>query len=178
MYQAPGRWESAHLLLWTRNCSTSMWMWYNKLAPEWRLEYLEQLHLKPSNFSGKVYRWKYWFNDESFVFNERMLLQKVFHTRLSAFSTQFMTSRYNVIAAMFFWCLNLVWWRPKWIQWGVYSKLSIKRPVLLNDLVWIFPKSLYQTTRSISEKIDVAFQGCHGQFLVSIKQPVLSFLKF
>ena len=25
----------------------------------------------------------------------------------------------------------------------VYSKVSIKRPVLLNDLVWIFPKSLY-----------------------------------
>jgi hypothetical protein len=25
----------------------------------------------------------------------------------------------------------------------VYSKLSIKRPVLLNDLAWIFPKSLY-----------------------------------
>ena len=24
-----------------------------------------------------------------------------------------------------------------------YSKVSIKRPVLLNNLVWIFPKSLY-----------------------------------
>ena len=52
-----------------------------------------------------------------------------------------------------------------------YSKDSIKRPVLLGDLVLIFPKSLYQTGRSISEKIDctVSFQGCHRQFLGSIK---------
>ena len=27
--------------------------------------------------------------------------------------------------------------------WTMYSKLPIKRPVLLNDLVWIFQKSLY-----------------------------------
>ena len=34
-------------------------------------------------------------------------------------------------------------------------------------------------TRSISEKIDstVAFQGCQGQFLVSIKQPGLGIWK-
>ena len=33
----------------------------------------------------------------------------------------------------------------KWVITVVirYSKLSIKRPVLLNDLVWIFPKRLY-----------------------------------
>ena len=35
-------------------------------------------------------------------------------------------------------------WRPTcvWV-WDVYSKVSIKRPVLWNDLVWSFPKSLY-----------------------------------
>ena len=50
---------------------------------------------------------------------------------------------------------------------------------LLNDLVWIFPKSIYQTTRLISEKIDrtVLFQGCHGQFLVSIKRSGLDIWK-
>ena len=60
-----------------------------------------------------------------------------------------------------------------------YSKVSIMRPVLLNDLVRIFPKSLYQTTRSISEKINrtVLFQGSHGQLLVSIKQPDLNIWK-
>ena len=61
-----------------------------------------------------------------------------------------------------------------------YSKLSIKRhPVLLNHLVWIFPRSLYQTTRSISEKNDrtVLFQGHHSQILVSIKQPGLDIWK-
>ena len=58
---------------------------------------------------------------------------------------------------------------------NTYSKLSIKRPVLLNDLVLIFPK----TTRSISEKNDctVLFQSCHGQFLVSIKRPGLDIRK-
>ena len=29
----------------------------------------------------------------------------------------------------------------------MYSKVSIKRPVLLKDLVWIFSDSLFQTTR-------------------------------
>ena len=50
--------------------------------------------------------------------------------------------------------------------------VSIKCPTLLNDLVWTFLKGLYQTTRSIPEKIDriVLFQGYHGQFLVS-KRP-------
>ena len=64
-------------------------------------------------------------------------------------------------------------------SWTMYSKVSIKRPVLLNDLVWIFQKSLYLMTRSISEKIDrtVLFQGCHGQFLVSIKWPGLDIWK-
>ena len=64
-------------------------------------------------------------------------------------------------------------------SWTMYSKFSIKRPVLLNDLVWIFQKSLYLMTRSISEKIDrtVLFQGCHGQFLVSIKWPGLDIWK-
>ena len=56
-----------------------------------------------------------------------------------------------------------------------YSKLSIKLPVPLNDLDWIFTKSPYYTTRSISEKIDhtLLFQGCHSQFLGSIKRPGL-----
>ena len=56
----------------------------------------------------------------------------------------------------------------------VYFTVSIKSPVLLNDLVWFFSKSIYQTTRSISEKKinrSVLFQGRHGQFLVSIKRP-------
>jgi hypothetical protein len=35
-----------------------------------------------------------------------------------------------------------------------YSKVSIERPVLLNDLVWIFSKNHYQMTRSILEKND------------------------
>jgi len=64
-------------------------------------------------------------------------------------------------------------------HYSMYSKLSIKGPVLLNNLVWIFPKSLYQTTRSISEKFDctVLFQGYHGQFLGSIKWPGLDIWK-
>ena len=67
------------------------------------------------------------------------------------------------------WCISV----------STYSKVSIKRPVLLNDLVWIFSKSFYQTTRSISEKIDhtVLFQGPHSQFLVSIKRPGLDICK-
>ena len=58
-----------------------------------------------------------------------------------------------------------------------YSEVSIKRRVLLN--FWIFPKNLYYSTRSIPENIDrtVLFQGCHGQFLVSIKQPGLDIWK-
>ena len=61
-----------------------------------------------------------------------------------------------------------------------YSKVTIKRPFLSNDLVWIFPKSLYKTTRSISEKIDhtVLFQGRHGQFLVSINCLTETFSKY
>ena len=76
-----------------------------------------------------------------------------------------------------------IWLSKKILYWKwknnpnqlMYSKVSIKPPVLLNDLVWILPKSLYQTTRSISEKIDrtVLFQGHHGQYLVSIKRPGL-----
>ena len=39
-----------------------------------------------------------------------------------------------------------------------YSMAFInKRPVLLNVLVWIFPKSFYQTSRFISEKLIVLF---------------------
>ena len=62
--------------------------------------------------------------------------------------------------------------RTKKVCNRAYPKLSIKHPVLLNDLVWIFPKSLYETTRSISEKFDrtVLFQSCHDQFLDSIKR--------
>ena len=38
-------------------------------------------------------------------------------------------------------------------EFGLHNaKVSVKRPVLLIDLVWNFPKSFYQTTRSISEK--------------------------
>ena len=50
------------------------------------------------------------------------------------------------------------------------------RPVLLNDLVRIFPKNFYQTT---SEEIGRTFllQGRHGQFLVYIKQPGLNIWK-
>ena len=60
-----------------------------------------------------------------------------------------------------------------------YSMVSIKLPGLSNKLVWIFSKSLYLTTRSISENNDCTalFQGCHGQFLVSIKQPGLDIWK-
>ena len=60
-----------------------------------------------------------------------------------------------------------------------YSMVSIKLPVLLNNLVWIFPKSLYLMTRSISEKNDCSalFQGRHSQFLVSFKGPGLDMEK-
>ena len=48
----------------------------------------------------------------------------------------------------------------------MYSKVSIKRPVLLNDLVHL-------------KKIDrtVLFKGCHSQFFISIKRPGLDFSK-
>ena len=50
------------------------------------------------------------------------------------------------------------------------SLLTIKRPVLLNDLVWIFPKSFYQTTRSISAKMDCIVLSTY-LLTVSIKSP-------
>ena len=37
--------------------------------------------------------------------------------------------------------LQTKYWQDKVVI--TYSKVSIKRLVLLNDLVWIFPKSLY-----------------------------------
>ena len=73
-----------------------------------------------------------------------------------------------------------VWSNKEKRSWPwCYSKVSFKLPVLLNDLVWIIPKSLYQTTRSIAEKNDrtLLFQGCHGHFLGSIKQPGLDIWK-
>ena len=33
-------------------------------------------------------------------------------------------------------------WYKSNLVWNTYSEISIKRPVLLNDLVWIFPKRL------------------------------------
>ena len=59
---------------------------------------------------------------------------------------------------------------------NTYSKLFIKRSVLSNDLVWIFPKSLLNNQVHIRKKsiiCTVLFQGCHDQFLGSIKQPGL-----
>ena len=71
-----------------------------------------------------------------------------------------------------------------------YSKVCSKGPILLNDLVWIFPKSLYQTTKSISKKSSYSFISglpwaifglCYLINLfwifgkLSIKHPALSF---
>ena len=58
----------------------------------------------------------------------------------------------------------------------VYSKLSIKSPVLLNDLGEVFQKV---SNKPPGPKIDraVLFQGRHGQFLVSIKRPDLDIWK-
>ena len=39
-----------------------------------------------------------------------------------------------------------------WLSWPKYPKVSIKRPVLLNDLVWVFLESFYLTISTISEK--------------------------
>ena len=47
-----------------------------------------------------------------------------------------------------------------WLSWPKYPKVSIKRPVrpvLLNDLVWFFPRSFYLTISAISEKIFMNF---------------------
>ena len=57
-----------------------------------------------------------------------------------------------------------------------YSEVSIKRPVHLNNLVWIFPKSLYQMTRSISEKNDRTVLFTY-LLTVSIKRPGLDIWK-
>ena len=51
-----------------------------------------------------------------------------------------------------------------------YSKLSIKRFVLLNDLFWIIIKRPGPSQKKL---ITVLFQGCNGQFLGSFKQPGL-----
>ena len=55
--------------------------------------------------------------------------------------------------------LSVLFYQTTWSEF--YQKVSIKK------------------TRSISEKIHhtVLFQGCHGQFLVSIKQPGLNIWK-
>ena len=70
-----------------------------------------------------------------------------------------------------------------------YSKVSIKRPVLLYVLVWNFLKSRYWTTSTISEKFDctvlfmylptvsIIHPGLDFFEKVSIKRPVL-FFKF
>ena len=64
---------------------------------------------------------------------------------------------------------------------GIYSMVSIERPVLLNVLVWIFPpKTLWndlvylkfwQTYYMEIKEIKIFFEK------VSIKQPVLSFFQ-
>ena len=61
-----------------------------------------------------------------------------------------------------------------------YSKVCSKGPILLNDLVWIFPKSLYQTTKSISKKIIVQFyfRATMGNFWsLLFRQPALDIWK-
>ena len=73
---------------------------------------------------------------------------------------------------------NQVCWRQAVLS-NMYSKVSIKHPVLLKDLVWIFPKISIKRPGPSQKKIDptVLFQGCHGQFLVSIKLPGLDIWK-
>ena len=75
---------------------------------------------------------------------------------------------------------------------GTYSKVSIKRPVLLNDLVWIFPeKSLsndqvhlrknwpYCFISGLPQLIFGLYQTTWFGYLekVSMKKPVLSFFQ-
>ena len=69
-----------------------------------------------------------------------------------------------------------------------YSKVSIKRLVLLKDLIWVFPKSLSKDQVHIRKKLSYCFisgpprpifglyQTTWSEYLdeVSIKQPVLS----
>ena len=62
------------------------------------------------------------------------------------------------------------------LRYRAYSKVSIKHPGLSNNLVWTFPKSLYLTTRSISEKINRTFLITY-LLAVSIKRLVWIFGK-
>ena len=88
------------------------------------------------------------------------------------------------------WMHKYEWWDgyiSVWDSWSklgilpdiyssaVYSKLSIKCLVLLNDLVWIFQEVSIKRPGPSQKKIDrtVLFQGCHSQFLGSIKRPGL-----
>ena len=59
-----------------------------------------------------------------------------------------------------------------------YSKLSIKRPVLSNDLVWIFlKKSLLNDQVHFRKKWSYYFISWHSQFLGFIKRPGLDIWK-
>ena len=60
-----------------------------------------------------------------------------------------------------------------------YSKVSIKCPVLLNDVAWFFQKVYVKRPGPSQKKIDrtFLFQGYNGQLLVSIKRLGLDILK-
>jgi hypothetical protein len=68
----------------------------------------------------------------------------------------------------------------KYLNNPPYLKLSINRPVLLNDLVGLnFSKNSLLNDQVHLRKIDstVLYQGCQGHFLESIKRPGLDIWK-